>query len=75
MDMFLYSTLVYFFFIIYGQHFLKPSYIKYYKIICTLWGQLIIIMKDIDWGCRVTICSPNPEELGYKPNEPNTINL
>ena len=25
--------------------------------------------------CRVTICSPNLEELGYKPNEPNTINL
>ena len=25
--------------------------------------------------CRVTNCSPNPKELGYKPNEPNTINL
>ena len=25
--------------------------------------------------CKVTICSPNPKELGYKPNEPNTINL
>ena len=25
--------------------------------------------------CRVTVCSPNPEELSYKPNEPNTINL
>ena len=25
--------------------------------------------------CRVTICSPNPDELGYKPNDPNTINL
>ena len=24
---------------------------------------------------KVTICSPNPDELGYKPNEPNTINL
>ena len=25
--------------------------------------------------CRATVCSTNPEELGYKPNEPNTINL
>ena len=25
--------------------------------------------------CRVTNCSPNPKELGYKPNKPNTINL
>ena len=25
--------------------------------------------------CMVTICSPNPDELGYKSNEPNTINL
>ena len=25
--------------------------------------------------CRVTLCSPNPEELGCKPNKPNTINL
>ena len=25
--------------------------------------------------CRVTICNPNPKELGYKPNEPNTRNL
>ena len=25
--------------------------------------------------CRVTICSPSPKELGYEPNESNTINL
>ena len=25
--------------------------------------------------CRVTVCNPNPEELSYKLNEPNTINL
>ena len=25
--------------------------------------------------CRVMIYSPSPEELGYEPNEPNTINL
>ena len=25
--------------------------------------------------CRVTICNLNPDELGYKPNELNTINL
>ena len=24
---------------------------------------------------RVTNYSPNPKELGYKPNEPNTMNL
>ena len=27
------------------------------------------------YKCGVTICSPNLEVLGYKPNEPNTINL
>ena len=48
MNIFLYSTLVYFFFIIYVQHFSKPFYIKYYKIICASRGQLIII-KGIDW--------------------------
>ena len=25
--------------------------------------------------CRVTNCSPNPKDMGYKPNKPNTINL
>ena len=25
--------------------------------------------------CRVTVCNPNSEELGYKPNKPDTINL
>ena len=25
--------------------------------------------------CRVTNCSPNPDEIGYGPNKPNTINL
>ena len=25
--------------------------------------------------CRVTICNPNLKVLGYKSNEPNTINL
>ena len=24
---------------------------------------------------RVTICSPNPKDLGYELNEPNTMNL
>ena len=27
------------------------------------------------YSCRVTVCRPNPKELGYKLNEPNTINL
>ena len=26
-------------------------------------------------NCRVTICSLSPKDLGYEPNEPNTINL
>ena len=26
-------------------------------------------------NCRVTICSPSLKDLGYEPNEPNTINL
>ena len=30
---------------------------------------------DLKVNYKVTICSPNPKELGYKPNEPNTINL
>ena len=25
--------------------------------------------------CRVMICSPSPKDLGYEPNEPNTMNL
>ena len=25
--------------------------------------------------CRVTIRSPSPKDLGYEPNEPNTMNL
>ena len=25
--------------------------------------------------CRITICSPSPKDLGYEPNEPNTMNL
>ena len=29
----------------------------------------------LDIDCRFTNYSLNPEELGYKPNEPNTINL
>ena len=31
--------------------------------------------KVVEICCRVTNCSPNPKELGYKPNKPNTINL
>ena len=26
-------------------------------------------------NCRVTICSPNPKDLGYEPNELNIKNL
>ena len=38
--------------------FLKSGYIKLKK------------KKIIMLNCRVTICSPNPGELGYKSNEP-----
>ena len=40
MYMFLYSNLIYFFFIIYVQYSPKLSYIKYYKIIRTSHEQL-----------------------------------
>ena len=29
----------------------------------------------LNYICRVTNRSPSPQELGYEPNEPNTINL
>ena len=31
--------------------------------------------KLVNECCRVTVCSTNPEELDYKSNELNTINL
>ena len=31
--------------------------------------------SNIKYYCRVTNCSPNPKDMGYKPNKPNTINL
>ena len=43
--MFLYSNLVYFFSIIYVQHYPKPSYIKYHKIIHKSYGQLTSCKK------------------------------
>ena len=33
------------------------------------------ISFNLIYYCRVTLCSPSPEELGYKPNETNTIDL
>ena len=42
--MFLYSNLVYLFIIIYVQHFPKPPYIKYHKIIRALHRQLTSIL-------------------------------
>ena len=32
-------------------------------------------MEMNEKNCRVSICNPSPEELGYEPNESNTINL
>ena len=32
-------------------------------------------MEVNEKNCRVSICNPSPEELGYEPNESNTINL
>ena len=43
--MFLYSNLVYFFYITYVQHYPKPSYIKYYKINSASHGQFSSIIK------------------------------
>ena len=42
MHIFLYFNLVYFFFIIYVEHYPKPSYIKYHKIIRALHGSLLV---------------------------------
>ena len=43
--MFLYSNLVYFFFIIYVRHYSKLFYIKYHKIIRVLHGQLTSLVQ------------------------------
>ena len=43
--MFLYSNLVYFFFIIYVRHYSKLFYIKYHKIIRVLYGQLTSLVQ------------------------------
>ena len=40
MYMYLYSNLIYFFFIIYGQHYPQLLYMQYQKIIRALHGQL-----------------------------------
>ena len=45
--MFLYSNLVYFFFIIYVQQYSKLFYIKYYKIIRASHGQLTSNKKKL----------------------------
>ena len=29
----------------------------------------------VEGNCKFTNCSPNPDRIGYGPNEPNTINL
>ena len=50
-------------------HFLGDT-----KNVCQFF-KILYIYIYIYIYCRVTICSPNPDELGYKPNEPNTINL
>ena len=52
--MFLYSNLVYFFFIIYVQHYPKLSYQKYYKIIRALHRQLTsFTTMVVEYGHRV----------------------
>ena len=40
--------------------------------ICKKGGRIIVLYIYI---CRVTNCNPNPNGIGYGPNEPNTINL
>ena len=39
------------------------------------YGTFLLFCLLVFGSCGVTICSPNPEVLGYKSNEPNTINL
>ena len=38
-------------------------------------AQLKSSNNNIKCYCRVTVCNPSLEELGYEPNERNTINL
>ena len=45
--MFLYSNLIYFFFIIYIQYYPKPFYIKYHKIIHASHGELTSFLKCV----------------------------
>ena len=40
-----------------------------------IYGTFLLFCLLVFGSCGVTICSPNPEVLGYKPNERNTINL
>ena len=44
----------------------------YVENLFILKGKTIYLLQT---NCRVTVCSSNPQELGYKSNEPNTINL
>ena len=48
MYMFLYSNLIYFFFIIYVQHYPEPLYMQYQKIIRALHGQLTSLNNKYD---------------------------
>ena len=58
-------------------------YIQYFisleqKNNCSNLKAKVIPVQDLricNCYCRVTVCNPNPEELGYKPNKSNTINL
>ena len=61
--MFLDFNLVYFFFIIYIQHYPKLSYIKYYQIICTSTGNLLV---EYEWQERVIDITKLSSNLQHK---------
>ena len=56
----------------------RKSYFE--NSICKKGGRIIVFYINIYiyiyiYLCRVTNCSPNPNGIGYGPNEPNTIKL
>ena len=74
------SEPIFFFFFFFESHIenlTKPKQQKLQNLKTSLLYFQIWVWIDIYIYiyCKVTICSPNPEKLGYKPNEPNTINL
>ena len=63
MYMFLYSNLIYFFFIIYVQYYPEPLYMQYQKIIRALHGQLTSLNNKYDTCAWNTIRKENQKQF------------